>query len=160
MGAARPPCRFRVPLANIRRFADLGCMHCGCLCSEQKHKSLTVASDYELRNPLYLSDLKRAASSSAVPRRQWRDAIAYAIDRFDRQNGVVLDSEGREWEIPDVDDVFPDDPDQRWFSTWVQTAPKAGRARVHKNTLERVRMIDLYFKIETPDLAHGFGKGD
>ncbi len=117
-------------------------------------RAIRSASNSELRNPLYLKDLKAAMRALALPRRAWRDAIAEAFRDFE---GGFLGPGGARFEAPYVDDHFPDDADQRWVSAFIANDPEDGPPRLTAKSLERVRLIDLYFRIRYPELAATFG---
>lgn len=129
------------------------CPHCGGKMLPRDQRVVFVASDADLRNPLYLASLKSAVASLGLPRRQWRDAIADAVRDHE---GPLLHSDGHVYEPPLVDDHFPEDEDQKWVSNFAKRAGEGKSARLQARVLERVRLIDLFFRIRFPELVAGF----
>ena len=127
------------------------CAACGKILQLTDGRRVYVAMDEELRSTSYISDLRRLVASEPLARRDYRDAIADSICRLYHSGGMIVGQNGREWQIPLVDDVFPKDPDDRWLSNFAKAPPHSAAARVHTGSLERIRLIDLYFRIEKPD---------
>ena len=112
--------------------------------SNSKNKVIYVATDEELKDPHYYRRLWLAARNVPIPRRDWLDAIADAIRDFD---GDILTTTGERYDIPDIDEIFGDDPDMRWMSRFKATKKGADRPRAMSNKIERLRLIDLYFRV-------------
>lgn len=110
-----------------------------------------VASIAILNNQSYQKRLWIAARNLLISRRRWADAIADALYNFD---GVILLPSGLRWPIPDVDKVLGD---SRWFSYYFE-ADENGEPRRGVLMLERLRLIDLFFKIKYPHIAKHFCK--
>ncbi|CAD84153.1 hypothetical protein [Nitrosomonas europaea] len=104
-----------------------------------------------LNNPVYKKRLWLAARNMNISRREWPNVIADAIYNFD---GIILLSNGIRWPIPDVDKVLGD---PRWFSYYFEEDEKGDP---HRDVimLERLRLIDLFFKIKHPEIARHFSK--
>ena len=115
---------------------------------------LCVAADSELQNPCYLRDLKAAMRWLKLPRRQWANAIEDALREFD---GDLLNPDGTDY-LASIYTAFADDPDFRWVSEFMKPCPKGHEPRLQKRSLERARLIDLYFRIRHRALAYTFGK--
>ncbi len=109
-----------------------------------------VATKDELLNPHYRQRLWLSARNMPYSRRQWPDEIADAIYYF---KGRILMPDGRPWPIPDVDDVLGD---PRWFSYYFEESN--GKPRREVRLIERLRMIDLYFRIAKPHIQHHFDR--
>lgn len=62
-------------------------------------------------------------------------------------------SDGRICPIPDIDNVMGD---PRWISSWFEE--RDGEPRRNTYQIERLRLFDLYFKIEYPNIARHFGR--
>ena len=92
-----------------------------------------------------------ASRNLNVPRRQWPDLIASAIYEL---RGTILCPNRMIWPIPEVDKVLGD---PRWFSYYFEETD--GQPRRTPRLLERVRLIDLYFRIEKPAIARHFAYG-
>ena len=116
---------------------------------------VTLASNAELRSSAYLRGLGMAMIALGLPRRGWRDAIADALRDFE---GELRGPDGRRCEPPFVDDHFPEDEDQRWLSDFTARAAAGRPIRLQAKSLERVRLIDLFFRIRFPALAATFGR--
>lgn len=131
------------------------CPTCGRTLAGSDCRSITLASDAELRNPHYLVSLKAAVRALALPRRHWRDTLA---DLIRDHSDEIRTADGDPFEPPEVDDCFPKDDGQRWISNF-EKPPKDGKLpRLQNRVLERVRLIDLYFRINHPELAATFGR--
>jgi hypothetical protein len=133
------------------------CSHCGQLVPGDR-QTVFIARDTDLANRHYLKDLRDAVYGEGIPRRLWRDAVADAVRDFE---GTILRPDGTPWPVPEIDDVFPDDDDQKWISGFARpkTAALSGHEtpRVQRRVLDRIRLLDLYFRIRHPELAAGFG---
>ncbi len=111
-------------------------------------KVIIVASDKELTDPHYSQRLWLAARNMPISRRQWLDVMANTIFNFD---GVILSPEGTLWPIPEVDDVMGD---PRWISLYFEESD--GKPRRAVKLIERLRMLDLYFRIAKPHIQRHF----
>jgi hypothetical protein len=118
-------------------------------------RRVSLASDSELAGALYLRALAGAMRALGLPRRAWRDAIADALRDFE---GELLGPDGRPVEPPFADDHFPEDEDQRWVSDFTARAAAGRPIRLRAASRERVRLIDLFFRIRFPALAATFGR--
>lgn len=118
---------------------------------DSSKKRVVVIEPMEtLNNPSYKKRLWLAARNMNISRRNWPNVIAEAIYNFD---GDIIISNGMRWPIPLVDDVLGD---PRWFSYYFEMEDDEPRRDVR--LLERIRLIDLYFKIAHPQLARHFGR--
>lgn len=111
---------------------------------------VVVASKAELTNPHYNKRLWLAARNMLISRRNWPDVIAAALYDF---TGDIMLGNGMRWPIPDVDDVLGD---PRWFSYYFEDV--GGEPRRTVRLIERLRLIDLYFRIKHPHIARHFGR--
>ena len=59
--------------------------------------------------------------------------------------------------MPEIDDVFRDDQQGRWFSDFVKLPASGKNPRLQDRVIERARLLDLYFRIRYPALAATFG---
>jgi hypothetical protein len=93
----------------------------------------------------------------SIPRRGWLDEIA---DCFCRFRGTIIYRSGEPYQIPFVDDVFGTDnnPDMRWMSYYLRANESETTPFTISRKIERLRLIDLYFRIEYPKIAKHFGK--
>ena len=123
----------------------------------KKKRVIIVATKSELLNEHYYRRLWLAARNISIPRRGWLDEIA---DCFCRFRGTIICRSGKPYQIPFVDDVFDteNNSDMRWMSYYL----KADESKITPFTIsrkvERLRLIDLYFRIEFPKMAEKFGR--
>ena len=111
---------------------------------------VVVASKQELSDEHYRKRLWLAARNLRISRRRWPDEIAAAIYNF---HGDILLPSGLPWPVPDVDDVLGD---PRWFSYYFEETN--GQPRRDVRLIERLRMIDLYFRIARPLIQRHFAR--
>lgn len=109
-----------------------------------------VASKMELTHPVYSQRLWLTARNMEISSRIWPEFICDAVYHFD---GVFIMPDGRIWPVPDVDSVMGD---PRWIRSWFEE--QDGKPRRQTYMLERLRLIDLYFRIQHPDIARHFGR--
>jgi len=107
---------------------------------------LTVKFSSSYKKRLWL-----AARNMKISRREWPNVIADAIYNFD---GYILLDNGMLWPIPDIDNVMGD---PRWFSYYFE-ADDGGDPLRDVRLIERLRLIDLFFKIKYPLIARHFDK--
>lgn len=121
-----------------------------------KKRVVYVATDAEILNEHYYRRLWIAARNINIPRRSWLDEIANCIrDSYDIK---ILHPSGEPYSIPFVDDVFNDDDDMRWMGEFLRSDP-GGEGPRHKSRMtERLKLIDLYFRIKLPNIAWHFGR--
>ena len=123
------------------------------LCKEKR--VVFVATDSEILNEHYYRRLWIAAKNVDISRRDWLDEIADCLrDSYDVK---ILYQSGEPYSIPYVDDIFEDD-DMRWMGHFLQANPCGNFPRTRSRKLERVKLIDLYFRINHPNIAQHFGR--
>lgn len=130
------------------------CKTCGRKLSSQQKSVVYLASDAMLCHHIYLRRLKAAMRMHGVPRRKWRDLVADALRDFD---GVIIDHRGMAYEPPCVDDAFPKDEAQRSISDFIKEPSEGIRPRLSSRSIRWVRLVDLYFRINFPELIKEFG---
>ena len=111
---------------------------------------IVTASNGDLKNEVYLMRLWIAAKNMSYSRRQWPNIIFRAIYDY---KGVILCPDGRIWPIPDIDQVMGD---SRWFSYYFEESE--GKPLRTVRLLERLRVLDLFFRIEKPNIQAHFGR--
>lgn len=111
---------------------------------------VTVASKQELIDPHYSRRLWLAARNMPYSRRQWLNKLAEAIYGFD---GVILLPDGRRFPLPDIDAVMGD---PRWLSYYFEELNGLPKREV--KLIERLLILDLYFRIAKPDIQRHFGR--
>lgn len=117
----------------------------------KKKRIVVIRSKEKLENPSYQKRIWLAARNMDISRREWPNVIADAIYNFD---GDIMVGNGMRWPIPDVDNVLGD---PRWFSYYFEEDEEGGPSR-NVRLLERIRLIDLFFKIKYPKIARHFDR--
>ncbi|GJM04769.1 MAG: hypothetical protein DHS20C09_07600 [marine bacterium B5-7] len=121
----------------------------------ENKRVIVVATNAELLNEHYYRRLWIAARNLQLPRRRWLDEIAECFLRF---NGSIVYASGQSFPIPLVDDVFGDDPDMRWLSYYLKADLAGMRPHTVSRKMDRIQLIDLYFRIKHPSIARHFGR--
>lgn len=116
---------------------------------------VTLATNAELKNEHYYRRLWIAVKGFNLTRRAWIEELAGCFRDFD---GEVVYLSGQHFEIPDLDELFGDDPDMRWMGYYLEPGDKPDFPKSKSWKLERLRMLDLYFRIRFPSIAQHFGR--
>lgn len=93
------------------------------------------------------------ALSETIPLHGWLDAISDSLR--DCETGIFL-ANGDPYPIPLPDDVF--DESQRWMGEYLKSDPTGEKPLIKSRKLERLRLLDLFLKIQYPDIAQHLGK--
>ena len=109
---------------------------------------ITVASDAQLRTPIFYRRLWLAIRNVPIQRRDWLDELADTFRDFD---GRYVYSNGKEYLLPDLDTTFGDDASMRWFGAYMGITD--GSPTVRSYRVDRLRILDLYVQIKSPDVA-------
>lgn len=112
--------------------------------------SVTVASDRQLRSRAHFQRLAIATAALEVSRRGLIDEIADALYSYE---GEFVWPDGTPYPLPYVDDAFGDDGSFRWVSDFIRFAEEPPRQVPQKRIIQRLRLIDLYFRIKHPQRA-------
>lgn len=120
---------------------------------DKNFRVICVATNDQLTNAAYLRRLWIAARNLAISRRKLIDQMAATIYDF---RGRIIWPNGIKWVIPDIDDLF--DIDGRWISLWLEESDGEPKRQPRSTSIEKLRMIDLFFRIRYPDIARHFGK--
>lgn len=123
--------------------------------NQSKPKIIYVATDTQLNDPQYYRRLWLATRNIDIARRDWLDAIADAIRDFDGAIAVAPDIPYR---VPCIDRTFGDDPDVRWLGYFLAANDNGNNPKYFTRKLERLRLIDLYFRIRRADIARHFNR--
>jgi hypothetical protein len=120
-------------------------------------RRVMVASDSQLSRKSHVQRLAMAARALELPRRAIPDWIADQIYGFE---GAILWPDGRAFELSDtaIDDAFNDDGSFRWLSDFLRFAETEPRQRPQARVLDRLRLIDLAFRIAKPEQARLIGR--
>lgn len=111
---------------------------------------IIVASKQELADTHYRKRLWLAARNMPYSRRKWLDKLAEAIYGF---QGAILLPDGRQFPLPDIDQIMGD---PRWFSYYFEDID--GEPKRDVRLIERLRIIDLFFRISKPDIQCHLGR--
>ncbi len=113
----------------------------------EEEEIIYTANDIQLKSEIHQRRLWIMMKDKNLPRRAWLDLLA---DAFRDSNAIFLSEAGDEYELPEIDDVF-DCAEMRWISEFLRAAPCGKKPRARSRKLERLRMIDLYFKVTSPN---------
>lgn len=117
---------------------------------EDEPPKITVASDRQLRRRSHFQRLAIATAALEVSRRELINVIADALYKFE---GAIVHPNGGPFEVPDIDDAFGNDGSFRWVSDFIRFAEEPPRQIPQARIIERLRLIDLYFRIKHPERA-------
>lgn len=120
-------------------------------------RTVVVASDRQLSRKSHVQRLAMATRALELPRRAIPDWIADRVFGFD---GAVVWPDGEPFAISDtaIDEAFNDDGSFRWLSDFLRFAEEAPRQRPQARVLDRLRLLDLAFRIAHPDRARLIGR--
>jgi hypothetical protein len=118
--------------------------------SEEGPRKVTVASDHQLRSLSHFQRLAIATAALPFSRRGLIDEVSDVIYAFE---GELVWQNGDSFKIPEIDDAFGDEGSFRWVSDFVRFAIKPPRQHPQARIIERLRLIDLYFRIKYPERA-------
>lgn len=121
--------------------------------TEDNENCVFLATDEELSDTHYYLRVWLAARNISIGRRAWLDEIADAFRDFD---GTIWAPDGKVFEVPLVDDVFGPDQEMRWMSDYLRPDNTGLHPDQFSSRLDRVRLIDLYFRIRYPQIARHF----
>ena len=103
----------------------------------------------------YYRRLWLAVVNVELPRRDWLDELA---DTFRDFSGVIVTPEGKAIELPLVDDAFGNDADMRWMGYYLRPDETGEYPFSFSRKVERLQLLDLYFRIKHPQIARHFRK--
>ena len=118
---------------------------------------IKVAWDEELLNPVYVRRLAIATANLGISRREIPNWIADVVFNCER---AIIWPYVAEFRVTDtmIDDAFGNDGSFRWLSDFVKYQYKPLAQRPQRRVLDRLRLIDLAFKIARPDVARHFSR--
>ncbi|OHU89203.1 MULTISPECIES: hypothetical protein [Pseudoalteromonas] len=122
--------------------------------TKSKRDVVFVATDQQLNKKSYYRRLWVATRNIDLPRRLWLDEIADTLRDY---HGLICHYNGRRFNVPVIDEVFQDS-DMRWLSYFLSPDSSGLSPKMHVRKLERLRLIDLYFRIKHPHIADHFGR--
>jgi len=122
-----------------------------------KDRRVVVASYAQLGRKSHVQRLAMATRALELPRRAIPDWIADQVYGFE---GEILWPDGAPFVVTDtaIDEAFNDDGSFRWLSDFLRFADTEPRQRPQARVLDRLRLIDLAFRIAKPDQARLIGR--
>lgn len=121
----------------------------------QTKRIIFLVTPEELNDQHYRRRLWMAARNIKISRRSWLDELTDTFRDFD---GTILYRSNVPYKMPDIDEVFGHDPSMRWLG-YVLTPTASNEAPfMRTRKVERLRVLDLYFRIKHPQIARNFGK--
>jgi len=134
------------------------CRPCRCLYSVPvKSRRVVVASDGQLSRKSHVQRLAIATRALELSRRAIPDWIADQLFAFE---GMIVWPDGWPFELSDtaIDEAFNDDGSFRWLSDFLRFAETEPQQRPQARVLDRLRLIDLAFRIAKPGQARLIGR--
>jgi len=115
-------------------------------------QTVVLVSDSQLSRKSHVQRLAMATRALELPRRAIPDWIADQVFGFE---GVIVWADGQPFDLSDtgIDEAFNDDGSFRWLSDFLRFAEAEPRQRPQTRVLDRLRLIDLAFRIAKPDQA-------
>lgn len=113
----------------------------------RRKRIVIVAPDEDLRRPSYRNRLKLAVRNIGIGQRDWPTEIQNMFLRADRRGTVFQYESKAPFPIPLVDDVWRNERYVREFL-----------ASEECEYPQKDRLIDLYFRVEMPNIARHFGR--
>lgn len=129
--------------------------------SSSRQGKIYVVTNAELGRRTYFRRLAIATAALKteleISRREIPNWIADAIYGYD---GMILWPSGVVFQVgdTDIDDAFNNDGSFRWLSTFICFADVPPLQAPQRRVFDRLRLIDLAFRIERPDTARHFGR--
>lgn len=118
-------------------------------------QTLSLTPPEVLLSEHYYRRLWLAVINVELPRRDRLDELA---DTFRDFGGVVVTPEGKPIELPLVDDAFGNDADMRWMGYYLRPDDTGEYPFSFSRKVERLQLLDLYFRIKHPQIARHFRK--
>lgn len=123
--------------------------------NHQTRQKLKLTHPVVLLSEHYYRRLWLATKNSDVPRRVWLDELANTFRDF---NGEILTPDGQPYDLPFIDDVFGDDYEMRWMGYYLKPDVSGVYPKSKTRKVERLQLIDLYFRLKHPQIARHFSK--
>lgn len=131
-----------------------GAGHAPLATSKHSVDRVVVASNYQLSRRSHVNRLAIATVERDIPRRRLADWIAEIIANYE---GEIVWATGAEFVFDDeaIDRAFgiEEDPSQRWVGDFYKFAVEAPKQVAQARIIERLRYIDLAFRIAYSERA-------
>ncbi len=131
------------------------CKHCQPNGDAAKPSEIVVATNEQLQRRSHVQRLAIATLALGHSRRVMINVIADVLYHY---HGDLFWPDGVPYDLPEIDEVFGNDPTFRWVSAFLNFAVETPRQATQERVIERLRMIDLYFRIAHPDIAKRIAK--
>lgn len=109
----------------------------------------------EINDRHYRRRLWVAIRNVKISRRSWPEEIS---DTFRDFGGIVLYRGNIPYKMPDIDEVFGRDPSMRWLSYVLTPTASNEPPFMRTRKIQRLQILDLYFRIKHPQIARNFGQ--
>jgi len=120
----------------------------------ETNEIICVTDEQLLSEPYYRRLwISLKAVSENVSRRQWLDAIS---DSLRDCKADILHADGEPYIIPLPDDVF--DEEMRWIGEYLKSDPTGENPLIKSRSFERLRLLDVFLKIQYPDIGQHLDK--
>lgn len=121
----------------------------------RKQHTIKLTAPSTLLSEHYYRRLWLAIRNLSIPRREWLDELA---DTFRDYEGDILTAGNRPYELPLIDEAFGDDFEMRWLGYYLRPDATGHFPRSKSRKVERLQLLDLYFRIKHPQIAQHFAK--
>lgn len=111
-----------------------------------------LETNQQLNDPVFDNRLWLATRNIDMPRRPFLDDVATSIYDY---KGRILYKRNFIWPKPDIYEVFGG-IDGRWISYYIKEVNGRPRHKPRPSTLERRRILSLYFHIRHPHIWRHF----
>lgn len=142
---------------------NMVCNECGrwvylpCVAANDNNPDefVVVACDTLLRNPVHFHRMAIATANLDKPRREIPNWMADTIYGYE---GSIMSLDGDHFILEDdaIDAAFNDDWTFRWLSDYIDFAAQPPGRRPQHRILMRLRLLDLAFQIDKPNIARHF----
>ena len=113
----------------------------------RRREIVTAATDEELKSPPYFKRLQLAVRNTDLGERDWPTAIQHSLMIADMRGTVFQYATREHFPIPLIDDVWGNERYVREFLAFDECKYPA-----------KDRLIDIFFRIEMPEIARHFGR--
>ncbi len=121
----------------------------------QIKRSVSLTRPSVIASEHYYRRLWLATKNLQIPRRDWLDELA---DTFRDYDGQIRTPSGDPYKLPFIDEVFGDDFEMRWMGYYLRPDVSGRYPRSKSRKIERLQLLDLYFRIKHPQIAQHFSK--
>ena len=123
---------------------------------KKNKRVVRVATMAELTNQHYYRRMWMAVKNVDIGgRRKWLDELAACFRDYECE--IVYPS-GQPFPLGDIDEIFGDDPDVRWLGYYLRSDPTGTQPKAMSRKLERIRILDLYFRVKYEKIAQHFSR--